>query len=466
MPDSRILVVDDEENVRHMLELTLRKEGYRVTLCGDGAEALDRLRAAPFDLVLCDMNMPRRDGMSLLRALRGLQQTASFVMMSAYADLDGAMEAIRAGADDYVAKPFRRAELLFTLRKVEERRRLQLEVDRLRADAVSTEGFFGVLSRSPAMRKIFEQLRRVAPYRSTVLLSGESGTGKELVARAIHEASGRAAEPFVAVNCGALPEALAEAELFGHAKGAYSDASAARAGLFESAHLGTLFLDEVSELSPPVQVKLLRLLQEGEVRRLGETQSRPVDVRIIAASRLPLETLVRDGRFREDLFYRLSVMAVHLPPLRERTEDIPLLVEHFVTAQAAAMNRRAPDIAPDAMQKLTAYHWPGNVRELSHAIERALLLGDGESLGVDDLPDPLASSPVRGPVWVSDDEPSIKRASEQLERLLIQRALEKTGGNRTAAARLLEISHRALLYKIRAYFPETADEQPEDDTPS
>ena len=464
MQDCRILVVDDEENVRHMLELTLRKEGYRVTLSADGADALERLRVAPFDLVLCDMNMPRLDGMSLLRALRGLQQNASFVMMSAYADLDGAMEAIRTGADDYVAKPFRRAELLFTLRKVEERRRLQLEVDTLRAAAAAKGAFHGVVSRSPAMRKIFEQLRRVAPYRSTVLLSGESGTGKELVANAIHQASGRAMQPFVAVNCGALPESLAAAELFGHAKGAFSDATAPRAGLFESAHLGTLFLDEVSDLSPAVQVQLLRLLQDGEVRRLGETQGRPVDVRVVAASRQPLESLVREGRFREDLFYRLGVVSVHLPPLRERSEDIPLLVEHFVTAHASAMNRRAPSVAPEAMQKLTGYGWPGNVRELAHAIERALLLGDGETIGVDQLPDALVSSPLRGPVWVSHEEPSIKRASEQLERLLIQRALEQTGGNRTAAAKLLEISHRALLYKIRAYFPESPDD-PGDETP-
>ena len=457
MPDTSILVVDDEENVRHMLELTLKREGYRVTLCADGAEALERLRAEPFELMLCDINMPHLDGMSLLRALRPLARNTSVVMMSAYADLDGAMEAIRAGADDYVAKPFRRAELLFTLRKVEERRRLQLEVETLRAAAVATEGYQGIISRAPAMRKIFEQLRRVAPFRSTVLLSGESGTGKELIARAVHETSGRADRPFVAINCGALPETLAESELFGHAKGAFSDAGVAKPGLFERAHLGTLFLDEVADLSPALQVKLLRLLQEGEVRRLGENESRAVDVRVVAASNRPLDALVREGKFREDLFYRLSVVAIHLPPLRERSEDVPLLVEHFVTRLAAEMGRRAPKVAPEALHKLAGYSWPGNVRELSHAMERALLLCEADEIGVEDLPDALVSSAIRGPVWVADDEPSIKRASEQLERLLIQRALEQTHGNRTAAAKLLEISHRALLYKLRAYFPETAD---------
>lgn len=462
MPDARILVVDDEENVRHMLELTLRREGYRVTLCADGADALDRLRTTPFDLLLCDINMPGLDGMALLRALRPLARNTGIVMMSAYADLDGAMEAIRAGAHDYVAKPFRRAELLFTLRKVEERRRLQFEVDTLRAAAVSTDGFRGLLSRSPAMRKIFEQLRRVAPFRSTILISGESGTGKELVARAIHDTSGRERHPFIALNCGALPEALAESELFGHAKGAFSDAASAKVGLFEAAHLGTLFLDEVADLSPTLQVKLLRLLQEGEVRRLGESQSRAVDVRVVAASRRPLDELVSEGSFREDLYYRLSVVSMHLPPLRERSEDIPLLLEHFVTSLSAKLGRRPPTIAPEAMQKLNGYAWPGNVRELEHAVERALLLCEGEELRVDDLPDALVSSAVRGPVWVASDEPSIKRATEQLERLLIQRALEQTNGNRTAAAKLLEISHRALLYKIRAYFPETTDD-PETD---
>jgi len=458
MPDARILVVDDEENVRHMLELTLRREGYRVTLCADGADALERLRTTPFDLLLCDINMPGLDGMGLLRALRPLGRNTGIVMMSAYADLDGAMETIRAGAHDYVAKPFRRAELLFTLRKVEERRRLQLEVDTLRAAALSADSFQGLRSRAPAMRKIFEQVRRVAPFRSTVLISGESGTGKELVARAIHDTSGRGQQPFIALNCGALPEALAESELFGHAKGAFSDAGAAKVGLFEAAHLGTLFLDEVSDLTPALQVKLLRLLQEGEVRRLGESVSRAVDVRVVAASRRPLDELVAEGSFREDLFYRLSVVALHLPPLRERSEDIPLLLEHFVTSLAAAMGRRPPTIAPEAMQKLNGYVWPGNVRELEHAIERALLLCNEDELRVDDLPDALVSSAIRGPVWVASDEPSIKRATEQLERLLIQRALEQTGGNRTAAAKLLEISHRALLYKIRAYFPEAGDD--------
>jgi two-component system response regulator AtoC len=429
-----------------------------VTLSADGADALDRLRTTPFDLLLCDINMPGLDGMALLRALRPLGRNTGIVMMSAYADLDGAMETIRAGAHDYVAKPFRRAELLFTLRKVEERRRLQLEVDTLRAAAVSANSFCGLRSRAPAMRKIFEQIRRVAPFRSTILISGESGTGKELVARAIHDSSGRGQQPFIALNCGALPEALAESELFGHAKGAFSDAGAAKVGLFEAAHLGTLFLDEVSDLTPALQVKLLRLLQEGEVRRLGESASRAVDVRVVAASRRPLDELVAEGSFREDLFYRLSVVALHLPPLRERSEDIPLLLEHFLTSLAAAMGRRPPTIAPEAMQKLNGYAWPGNVRELEHAIERALLLCNEDELRVDDLPDALVSSAVRGPVWVASDEPSIKRATEQLERLLIQRALEQTGGNRTAAAKLLEISHRALLYKIRAYFPEAGDD--------
>lgn len=450
----RVLVVDDEENIRHMLDLLLTKEGYQVTTANDGQEALDTLQDKEFDAVLCDLRMPRLDGMQLLAELREQRVEATVIVMSAYADIDDALRAIQAGAYDYVAKPFKKDEVLFTLRKAEERQRLRSENATLRVAARGADAFGGIIARSEAMRRVFDTVRKVADYKSTVLLSGESGTGKEMVARALHTESVRAGRSFVAVNCGAIPENLLESELFGHVKGAFTDANRDKKGLFLEANGGTLFLDEIGDMPTALQVKLLRVLQEGEVRRVGENQPRSVDVRVVAASIHDLESLVREGSFREDLFYRLNVLPLHLPPLRERPEDIPLLVEHFIERHNQVMRTQVTGVSPRAMALLTAYGWPGNVRELENVVERALVLSDTELFGVESLPPAIQQA--RGGVRAifDSDELSIKKATRALERLLIGRALEETGGNRTAAAKVLEISHRALLYKIKDYFPD------------
>ena len=387
MTNPRVLVVDDEENIRHMLSLLLKKEGYSVQTAHDGEDALETLGRAEFDAVICDLRMPNLDGMGLLRKLAEEKVTTTVIVMSAYADIDDALDAIKAGAYDYVAKPFKKDEILFTLRKAEERQRLRDENESLRSVARGGEAFEGIIARSGAMTRIFDTIRKVADYKSTVLLAGESGTGKEMIARALHRHSSRADRSFVTVNCGAIPEALLESELFGHAKGAFTDASRDKNGLFIEAHGGTLFLDEIGDMPMSLQVKLLRVLQEGEVRRVGETRPRTIDVRVVAASNQKLEDLVRDGGFREDLYYRLNVLPLRLPPLRERREDIPLLVEHFVARYNNVMRTEIVGVSPQAMSLLADYHWPGNVRELENVIERAMVLSESEVIGADALPE-------------------------------------------------------------------------------
>jgi two-component system response regulator AtoC len=449
-----LLLVDDEENIRFSLARLLERHGYRVTTAVDGEDALQRLQRHEFDIVLSDLRMPKRDGLELLAELRQRRVLANVVLMSAYASRDDALAAVRAGAADYVAKPVNPEELLFTLRKVHERSALQRENEALRRAARGADGFHGILARSAPMRRVFDTVRKIAEYRTTVLLSGESGTGKEMVARALHTSSSRRDAPWVAVNCGAIPEPLLESELFGHVRGAFTDATRDKVGLFEEANGGTLFLDEIGDLPLLLQVKLLRVLQESEIRRVGDNRVRTIDVRIVAASVHDLGQRVREGRFREDLYYRLNVLPLHLPPLRERPEDIPLLADHFVQRLRALLDRDVRGISPQAMATLTEYGWPGNVRELENVIERAMVLSEGSLLGVDDLPDHIRATATSVRSLIDTDELSIKRANRVLEATLIQRALERTGGNRTAASRLLEISHRALLYKLKDYFPD------------
>ncbi len=454
MNPSRVLVVDDEENIRHLLTLLLTKEGYAVTAVENGALALQELAKRDFDAVLCDLRMPELDGMQLLHELAAQRVAATVIVMSAYADIDDALAAIQAGAYDYVAKPFKKDEVLFTLRKAKERQRLRAENASLRAAARGADVFESIIARSEPMRRVFSTVSKVADYKSTVLLSGESGTGKEMVAKALHARSGRSDKAFIAVNCGAIPENLLESELFGHAKGAFTDASRDKKGLFLEADKGTLFLDEIGDMPTQLQVKLLRVLQENEVRRVGEVKPRPIDVRVVAASIHNLESLVKEGKFREDLFYRLNVLPIHLPPLRERPEDIPLLVEHFIERHNTVMHTHVTGVSPKAMSLLARYGWPGNVRELENVVERALVLSDSPLIAVESLPDSVLQAHDGVRAIFDADELSIKRATRALERLLIGRALEETRGNRTAAAKLLELSHRALLYKIKDYYPD------------
>jgi two-component system response regulator AtoC len=371
-------------------------------------------------------------------------------MMSAYGTLETAVEAMRRGAYDYISKPFNADEVLLTLRKAEEREQLRREVARLRREVGEVAGFEGVVGASGAMREVLDLAARVAPYPSTVLITGESGSGKEAIARAIHRASPRHDRPFVAVNCGAIPENLLESELFGHERGAFTGADRAREGLFEEAHGGTLFLDEIGELTMPLQVKLLRVLQERTIRRVGGSGERPVDVRVLAATARDLVDEVKAGRFRDDLFYRINVVQIHVPPLRTRPEDIPLLGEHFLRMHARRLGLDAPGLPRALVPVLAAYSWPGNVRELENVVERALILSGGQ-LGEDHLPAHVRSGQQLFEVRDDDGDLSVKRRLPALERSLIARALERCGGNRTRAAELLELSVRALSYKIHDY---------------
>ena len=456
----RILVVDDEPGLRHTLSLILSAEGHEVESAQDGEAALAALAARDADLVLCDLRMPRLDGTGFLGRMRATGSRALVIVMSAYGDDDVAIDAMQRGAYDFIQKPFRADQVLLVVRKAMEREGLRRQVERLSEELSVFRGEDGIVGRSAAVRETLAVARKAARHPTTVLVTGESGTGKELVARLVHRHSPRADAPFVAVNCGAIPEALLESELFGHARGAFTGATAERRGLFEEADGGTLFLDEIGELPVALQVKLLRALQEGEVRRVGDNASRGVDVRVVAATSRDLESETAAGRFRADLYYRINVVRLHLPPLRERREDVPDLVRHFVAICARRFGATVQGVSPAAMRLLMEHDWPGNVRELENVIERALVLAEGPEIGVDQLHPSLRGarngSGANGAghdagAVALDDDLSIKRRTETLERELIRRALDKTGGNRTRAAQLLELSHRALLYKIREY---------------
>ena len=444
-----ILVVDDELGLRHTLTLILQAEGHTVRAASDGATALERLGEAPADLIVCDVRMPGLDGLAFLEKYKEMGGAALVIMMSAYGDDEAALEAIRRGAYDFIAKPFRADQVLLVVRKAMEREGLRREVAQLHDELVALRAPSGIVGRSPKIEQALTLADKVARHPSTVLVTGESGTGKELIARHIHDASPRAARPFVAVNCAAIPEALLESELFGHAKGAFTGATAERQGLFEEAHEGTLFLDELGDLPVALQVKLLRALQEGEVRRVGDNASRTVDVRVVAATARDLEADVAEGKFRADLYYRINVVRIHLPALRERSEDIPELVRHFVDRFNRRLGLHVTGVTAAAMRALVEYPWPGNVRELENVVERAMVLTDGTQLAVEQLP--TLSAPASRADAASPLDLSVKRRTEELERALIKEALERTRGNRTRAAKLLDLSHRALLYKIRDY---------------
>jgi two-component system response regulator AtoC len=452
MIPKRVLIVDDEENFRHMLSVILKKEGYDVEAASNGEEALQKVTLSPYDQVLCDIRMPKMDGLDFLNEAKKAGVDATIIMMSAYGTVDIAIEAIKLGAYDYISKPFKPDEVILTLKKAEERERLRRENELLRKEVKKEYSFENIISKNKQMQKIFEVITKVAQYKSTILITGESGTGKELVARALHYNTDRAQNPFVAVNCGAIPENLLESELFGHAKGAFTDAIRTKKGLFEEADGGTLFLDEIGELPPQLQVKLLRVLQEGEIRRIGESKPIQVDVRIVAATVKDLVKEVNEGRFRDDLFYRINVLPIHIPPLRERNEDVPLLTTHFIRKYSQAMSKNVVGIDSRALEALMNYKWYGNVRELENTIERAIVLADRENIEIENLPLEIQNFQEEIPLEpLAEEEYSIKKSSRFLEMNLIKKALKKTKGNHTHAAKLLEISHRALLYKIKEY---------------
>jgi len=461
----RVLVVDDEEAMRHMLDLLLRREGYDVRTADSGEAAVALLSGegsddapAAVDVVLTDVRMPGMGGLGLVDWLAEHRPEITTLVMSAFGSVELALQAMHRGAYDYVSKPFKQDEVVLALRKAEERLRLRRENARLRARLAagepSTDHLGDMLIHSDGMRQVAKMVRKVAPFKTTVLVLGESGVGKELVSRALHAGSPRSDGPFVAVNCGAIPEALLESELFGHVKGAFTDAVTDRRGLFEEAQSGTLFLDEIGELPPQLQVKLLRVLQEAEIRRVGETRARPVDVRVVAATSRDLQQMVDEGSFRSDLYFRVAVMPVVIPPLRERRDDIGPLVRHFVDATNERLGTAIEGVTEPALAQLLAYEWPGNVRELENTIEHAAVMAEGSFIDEDALPERARRRglPVHGfQLAFDEDDLSVKRAQRAVEKELILRALERTEGNRTRAAKLLDLSHRALLYKIKDF---------------
>ena len=448
-----ILIVDDEKNTREGLARALQFN-YRVLLADSGARALEVLDEEAVELVLSDIRMPGMDGLALLHRIRARTPQPVVILLTAYGSIEQAVEAMRAGAYDFLTKPVSLDRLDILLRRALEARDMASENRRLRERLDQNFGMENITGRSPAMREVFDTIRQVAPARTTVLIEGESGTGKELVAQALHHLSPRAQGPFVAVHCAALAPTLLESELFGHEKGAFTGASERRRGRFEMADGGTLFLDEIGEILPAVQVKILRVLEEHRFERVGGQQTLEVDVRLIAATNRNLRRMVEEGQFREDLFFRLNVVSVVLPPLRERAGDIPLLVDRFLKELAEENHRPAPALAPEVMDVLVSYAWPGNVRELRNAIERMVVLGRGDRLTLRDLPPPIrpaaaAMTQTRLPGAVSPDGGTL--TMDQMERQLILTTLEQNAGNRVKTAGVLGISRRTLHRKLKEY---------------
>jgi DNA-binding NtrC family response regulator len=442
-----ILVVDDDEVTCNLLEEVLSKEGYAVDRALNGREAIDKGERTPYDVVLTDIKMIGVDGMEVLRAYRQKSPETIIIMMTAFGSIETAIQAIKEGAYDYVSKPFKLEEIKLTIHRALEQNRLLQENLLYRQELISKYKLENIVGRSPQMLQVYKTIARVAESRSTVLLVGESGTGKELVARAIHFSSLRVAKPFVAVDCGSLAETLLESELFGHVRGAFTGAITSKKGLFEEADGGTCFLDEVGDISLAMQAKLLRVLQEHEIKRVGGTETIKIDVRIVAATNKNLEEMVAERKFREDLFYRLNVVSLHLPPLRDRGEDIPLLADHFLRKYAAENKKPVSRISQEALDHLLLYRWPGNVRELENVIERAVTLSHSSIILSEDLPRRLRVEPVEAPTRFL---PSHIPLSE-LEKLYIQKVLEETGGNKKKAAEVLGIDRRTL-YRMAARY--------------
>jgi len=449
---ARLLVVDDEQTQREMLGRILERAGFGVAAAEDGRAALDLLQRESFDLLLTDQRMPAMDGLELLEQVQRLAPRLPVVLMTAHGTVSTAVEAMKRGAADYLTKPFERDELLLVVDKAIRHRRLEDEVVSLHGVLKDRSQLGNIIGVSRGMQEVFSLIERVSGADVPVLITGESGTGKELVARAIHERSRRSSGPFVALNCGAVPETLLESEFFGHERGAFTGAVRTHTGRFEQAEGGTLFLDEIGTMRVDLQAKLLRALQEREVQPLGSPRTRKVDVRILAATSEDLVAAIRSKRFREDLYYRLAVVPVHLPPLRDRREDIPLLARRFLDAAARKFSRAAARIGPGVMERLQAYPWPGNVRELENCMERVVVLSPGAELGADDLPASLRPGPAGAEPGVNGFElPEQGVSLGDLERHLIRQSLRRCQGRIRPAARLLGLSYKTLQYRIRKH---------------
>lgn len=446
---ARILVVEDDREMSRFLTQLLREEGYEVEVVNDGPSALEAYQGGSFNLIISDLMMPRMKGTDLVRRLKATDPDALVLLITAFGTIESAVEAIQAGAFQYLTKPFRSDELLIHVQRSLEQHQLKQELLKLRAEARNRYQFQNIVGRSENMKKIFDTVAHISDLPANVLILGESGTGKEMVARAIHRHSARAEGPFVPLNCAAIPETLLESELFGYLRGAFTDARKDRLGLFQEASGGILFLDEISEIPVNLQAKLLRVIEDKEVRPLGANQSERVDTRVVSACNRDLEHLVEEGRFRQDLYYRLNVIRVELPSLRERPEDIPLLSDHFLRKFATQTKRKLDGIDQDAMAALMSYRWPGNVRELEHTIERAVLLGKESTIGLQDLPPQLATADENTLPLVA----AVARAYtlRDLEREYILRVIESTHGNKTEAAKILGVDRTTLYRKLDEY---------------
>ncbi len=445
---ARILIVDDERSMQEFLEIFFRREGYDVMTASDVTSGTLCLESDDFDLLITDMQMPDGSGLDLLRFVRDNELDTVTIMITAFATTDSAIAAMKEGAYDYITKPFKVDEIRHVVEKALEKKLLSSENERLRSELRGRKRARAIIGTSPVMQHVYDLIAQVADTRINVLVSGASGTGKELVARAIHDQSDRADEPFVAINCGAIPENLLESELFGHVKGSFTGAVSNKEGLFEAADNGSLFLDEIGELSTQLQVKLLRVLQERTIRRVGGTSDRPVNVRLISATNRRLDEEVAAGRFREDLFYRLNVMEIPLPALAERREDIPLLVQHFVEKFSEELGRDELPLDPGALDKLMAYDFPGNVRELENIVERAVALSRGEAITADAFPDTILRPPEQTySCQISDEGVDLENLVNNYERALLTEAMRKTGGVKKRAAGLLGISFRSFRYR-------------------
>jgi len=458
---AQMLIVDDERSIAELLEISFRKEGHKVEVASNGEAAKRKLAAQMFDVVISDIRMPDMDGVELLRYCREVAPNTTFILVTGVPAIDTAIDAVNFGADRYVIKGDRLLdELRPAVQRVAENLALKREAGYLRRELRRLTGLDHMIGTSPKMRQIFELIQNIAPQSSRVMITGESGTGKELVARAIHENSARAKGPFITINCGAFPETLLESELFGYLRGAFTGANENRRGLFQAAHGGTLFMDEIGNMSVTMQVKLYRVLQEGKVRPIGSTEESDVDVRVIAATNKNLENEIVEGRFREDLYYRLSVIPIHLPPLRERREDIPLLAREFLERFSKSMNKKVLGIEPEAMRRLEVYDWPGNVRELENTIERAVALEGGTRILTEALPERIRSHFQESTPSISHngDGPALppeglnlEEHIQKLERAYLLAALERSGGIRTHAADMLKMSYRSFRHYAKKY---------------
>jgi len=451
---ARVLVVDDEKSMRDLLSITLEKEGYDVQTAAGGEPAIEMLHRDPVDVVITDLRMPKVDGLQVLRAAKEISPDTTVIVITAVASTETAVEAMKLGAYDYITKPFKLDEANLIVRNALERKRLKDENLYLRRQLETQHRFENIIGKSARIAEVFDTIRKISDSPSTAMITGESGTGKELVARAVHFNSLRRDKPFVSVNCGAIPEGLMESELFGHVRGAFTGAVSNKVGLFSAAESGTLFLDEITEIPPLLQVKLLRAIQTREIRRVGDTKDLKTDVRLIAASNRDLEGAVQEGILREDLFYRLNVIPIQLPPLRERREDIPLLVAHFLQKFRKDLGKDIRGVTPEAMAVLERHHWPGNIRELENVLERAIVLGAGDMLAVDSLPESVRRErPLKGleNVDIPEDGLDLEATLDSIEGRYLQRALDRTGGVQTKAAELLKMTFRQFRYKLQKH---------------